>query len=53
MRPFLRIVVLVVICQCAVVVAQNTTKRIFLSPKSTITTAEVAEGFSKNCPNVV
>jgi hypothetical protein len=31
---------------------QENTKRIFLSPKSTITTSEVAEGFSKYCPNV-
>jgi hypothetical protein len=27
--------------------------RIFLTPKSNITTAEMAEGFSKYCPNVV
>jgi hypothetical protein len=32
---------------------QQTTKRIFLSPKSNITTAQVAEGFAKYCPNVV
>jgi hypothetical protein len=34
-------------------VAQQDQKRIFLSPKSNITTAEVAEGFSKYCPNIV
>jgi hypothetical protein len=33
--------------------AQQTQKRIFLSPKSNITTAEVAEGFSKHGPTVV
>jgi hypothetical protein len=35
------------------VVAQQHQKRTFLSPKSNITTAEVAEGFSRYCPNVV
>jgi hypothetical protein len=35
------------------VVAQSSPKRIFLSPKSNITTSEIAEGFAKNCPNVV
>jgi hypothetical protein len=29
------------------------TKRIYLSSKSNITTAQVAEGFAKYCPNVV
>jgi hypothetical protein len=33
--------------------AQQNTKRLYLSPKSNITTAEVAEGFSKYCPNIV
>jgi hypothetical protein len=33
--------------------AQDNTKRIFLSPKSNINTSEIAEGFSKYCPNVV
>jgi len=32
---------------------QQNAKRIFLSPKSNITTAQVSEGFSKYCPNVV
>src|ERR1700719_2956613 len=32
---------------------QDNTKRIFLSPKSSISTSEIAEGFAKNCPNVV
>lgn len=31
---------------------QTNPKRIFLSPKSNITTAEIAEGFAKSCPNV-
>jgi hypothetical protein len=34
-------------------VAQQNTKRIFLSPKSNITTSEVAEGLAKYCPNVL
>lgn len=34
-------------------VAQQSQKRIFLSSKSNVTTAEVAEGFSKFCPNIV
>jgi hypothetical protein len=33
--------------------AQEHTKRVFLSPKSNVTTSEVAEGFAKYCPNVV
>ncbi|MGA8869504.1 MAG: hypothetical protein WB460_00070 [Candidatus Acidiferrales bacterium] len=33
--------------------AQQSTKRIFLSPKSNISTAEIADGFAKSCPNVV
>jgi len=32
--------------------AQKAT-RIFLSPKSNITTAQVSEGFAKACPNIV
>ena len=32
---------------------QSNSKRIFLSPKSNITTAEIAEGFAKYCPNIV
>jgi hypothetical protein len=35
-----------------IVVAQNNQKPIFLTTKSNITTAEIAEGFSKYCPNV-
>lgn len=37
----------------AVTIAQQNTKRVFLSPKSNVTTAQVAEGFAKYCPNVV
>jgi hypothetical protein len=44
--------VLIFSCGTALFAQQNT-KRIFLSPKSNITTAQVAEGFSKYCPNVV
>jgi hypothetical protein len=33
--------------------AQDKPTRIYLSPKSNITTAQVSEGFAKNCPNVV
>ena len=33
--------------------AQQNTKRIYLSSKSNITTSEVAEGFGKYCPNIV
>jgi len=33
--------------------AQQAQKRIFISTKSNITTAEIADGFSKYCPNVV
>jgi hypothetical protein len=36
-----------------VILAQQNTKRIFLSPKSNITTSEIAEGFANYCPNVV
>lgn len=32
--------------------AQQSAKRIYLSPKSNITTSEVSEGFTKYCPNV-
>jgi hypothetical protein len=46
------LVVLVFICGTALL-GQEKTKRVFLSPKSTITTSEVAEGFQKSCPNVV
>ncbi len=53
-RPVtLTIITSIVLASCAALVAQQTTKRIFLSPKSTITTSEVAEGFAKYCPNVV
>lgn len=41
---------LVVLLLTPTILAQ---KRIFLTPKSNITTAEIAEGFSKYCPNVV
>lgn len=34
-------------------IGQEGQKRIFLSPKSNIPTAEIAEGFAKYCPNVV
>jgi hypothetical protein len=37
----------------AFAVAQDKPTRIYLSPKSNITTAQVSEGFAKNCPNVV
>ena len=50
MRTFSAVALLCLLS--TVLVAQNQ-KRIFLSPKSNITTAEIAEGFSKNCPNVV
>jgi hypothetical protein len=33
--------------------ARQNTKRIYLSSKSNITTAEVSEGFAKYCPNIV
>lgn len=47
--------ILIAMClfSAGALVAQQNQKRIFLSPKSNITTAEVAEGFSKYCPNVV
>jgi hypothetical protein len=35
-----------------ILLGQANPKRIFLSPKSIITTAEIAEGFAKYCPNV-
>jgi hypothetical protein len=38
---------------CVSAVAQETTKRVFLSEKTNIPTAEIADGFSKSCPNVV
>jgi hypothetical protein len=45
---------LILVCVFSVaLLAQNPQKRIFLTSKSNITTAEVAEGFSKYCPNVV
>lgn len=44
----------IVVFVCATAgLAQQNTKRIYLSEKSNITTAEVAEGFAKYCPNVV
>lgn len=33
--------------------ARQGTKRIFLSPKSTIASTEVAEGLAKDCPSIV
>jgi len=49
-----KLIVLVLALGCgAALVAQQNTKRIFLSPKSNISTAQIAEGFSKYCPNVV
>jgi hypothetical protein len=41
-------------CLGVICAAQTSpTKYIVLSPKSNITTAQVAEGFAKSCPNVV
>ena len=37
----------------AIVGAQDKPKRIYLSPKSNITTAQISEGFAKYCSNVV
>jgi hypothetical protein len=51
MRP-LRVVAIICLFSTVLLAEQNQ-KRIFLSPKSNITTSEVAEGFAKNCPNVV
>jgi hypothetical protein len=33
--------------------ARQSTKRIFLSPKSTVASSRVAEGLAKDCPSVV
>lgn len=52
MQTLTRSAVLFLVC-ASLLSAQQNTKRIFLSPKSNITTAEVADGFSKYCPNVV
>jgi hypothetical protein len=35
------------------VISAQDTKRVILSPKSTISTSEIAEGFEKACPNVL
>jgi hypothetical protein len=51
MRKLSAVMVLCLVCVAALL-AQNQ-KRIFLSEKSNVTTAEIAEGFSKYCPNVV
>ncbi|SRR6266568_4466104 len=51
MKPIARLGTLFLLC--ALTGFGQSTKRIFLSPKSNITTAEVAEGFTKYCPNVV
>ena len=45
--------VLLLFSMTLLVAAQQAQKRIFVSPKSNITTAEIADGFSKYCPNVV
>jgi hypothetical protein len=37
----------------AIAGAQDKPTRIYLSPKSNITTAQISEGFAKSCPNVV
>jgi hypothetical protein len=42
-----------VLMSSSALIAQQNAKRVFMSPKSTITTSEVAEGFAKYCPNVV
>jgi hypothetical protein len=52
MRSIARLAMLFLMCAVTGFGQQNT-KRIFLSPKSNITTAQVSEGFSKYCPNVV
>jgi hypothetical protein len=40
------------VCLLAVSLAAQDTKRVVLSPKSNVSTAEIAEGFQKHCPNV-
>jgi hypothetical protein len=50
MRTFRAVALL---CLLSTVLVAQKQKRIFLSPKSNITTAQIAEGFPKNCPNVV
>jgi hypothetical protein len=52
MRTFSTLSVLFLL-SATLLLAQENTKRILLSPKSNITTSEIAEGFAKNCPNVV
>jgi hypothetical protein len=47
------VVLLCLLLVTSTLVVQNEPKQIFLSPKSNITTAEIAEGFAKYCPNVV
>jgi hypothetical protein len=51
-RTFSTLTVLFLL-SATLVLAQEGTKRILLSPKSNITTSEIAEGFAKYCPNVV
>jgi len=46
------VAVLALVCGTGLL-AQQAAKRVFLSPKSTISTAEIAEGLGKYCPNVV
>lgn len=53
MRTLCSAVFLCLLLAASTLVAQTAPKRIFLSPKSNITTAEIAEGFAKYCPNVV
>ena len=48
----LQLLIVCLLCATAAVPQQNT-KRIYLSPKSNITTAQVSDGFTKYCPNVV
>jgi hypothetical protein len=45
--------VLCLACAATLLAQQNATKRIYISPKSNITSSEIAEGFAKYCPNVV
>src|SRR6266481_4692794 len=52
MRTFTSLILLFLF-SATVLIAQKPQKRVFLSPKSNITTAEIAEGFSKYCPNIV
>ena len=48
-----RLLAVLLLFSATLLFAQQAQKRIFVSPKSNITTAEIADGFSKYCPNVV